>query len=48
MSLITIFQETEVAFDISLARDAVEVWRKIQDEQISQDYLFSLLFRDKS
>ena len=41
-------QDTEVALDIFLAHDAFDSWRKIQNQQISQDYLFSLLFKDKS
>ena len=41
------FQDTEVALDIFLAQGAFEGWRKIQGEQISQDYLFALLFKDK-
>jgi uncharacterized protein (UPF0332 family) len=43
-----IFQDTEVALDIFLAQDAFDSWSKIKNEQISQDYLFSLLFKDKS
>lgn len=42
------FQDTEVALDIFLAQDAFDSWIKIQNEQISHDYLFSLLFKDKS
>ena len=42
------YETTEVALDISLAQDAFEGWSKIHGEQISQDYLFSLLFKDKS
>jgi hypothetical protein len=41
-------KNTEVALDISLVQDAFDAWSRIQNEQISQDYLFSLLFKDKS
>jgi len=41
-------ETTEVALDISLVQDAFEGWSMTQGEQISQDYLFSLLFKDKS
>jgi len=42
------FLYTEVALDIYLAQEAFEGWSKIRDQQISHDYLFSLLFKDKS
>jgi uncharacterized protein (UPF0332 family) len=42
------FQDTEVSLDIFLAQNAFHSWRIIRSQQISQDYLFSLLFRDKS
>jgi hypothetical protein len=38
----------KVALDIYLAQEAFEGWSKIRDQQISHDYLFSLLFKDKS
>jgi hypothetical protein len=41
-------QAADVALDISLVQGAFEAWGKIQNEQISQEYLFSLLFKDKS
>ncbi len=35
------FLYTDAALDIYLAQEAFEGWRKIRDEQISHDYLFS-------
>jgi ABC-type sulfate transport system substrate-binding protein len=34
--------------DIFLARSAFDGWKRIQIEQFAQDFLFSLLFKDKS
>ena len=42
------FLDVEVTVDLSLARNAFKDWDRIRGEQIAQDYLFSLLFKDKS
>jgi hypothetical protein len=38
----------EVALDILLVEDAFRTWGDIKDDPIVQDYLFSLLFKDRS
>jgi hypothetical protein len=39
---------TDVGLDILLVEDAFISWEIIRNEQIGQDYLFSLLFRERS
>jgi len=39
--------DKEVALDILSVEDAFMDWEKVRSEQIAQDYLFSLLFKDK-
>jgi hypothetical protein len=39
---------TDVVLDILLVGDAMASWGVIQGEQIAQDYLFSLLFKERS
>ena len=38
----------EAALDILLAEDAFKIWGDIKNEPIVQDYLFSLLFKDRA
>jgi hypothetical protein len=38
----------EVALDILLVEDAFRMWSDIKDDPIVQDYLFTLLFKDRS
>jgi hypothetical protein len=40
-------ERTDADLDIFLARSAFDGWKRIQAEQFAQDYLFSLLFKDK-
>jgi hypothetical protein len=42
-----VFSDHEVDLDISSVRDAFDSWNVIQNEQIAQDYLFSLLFKER-
>ena len=37
-----------VELAINLAADAFESWHVIRNEQITQDYLFSLLFKERA
>jgi hypothetical protein len=46
--LAQIFSSSDVALDINLAEDAFASWTVIRNEQIAQDYLFSLLFKSRS
>jgi hypothetical protein len=41
-------ERTDADLDIFLARSAFDGWKRIQIEQFAQDFLFSLLFKDKS
>jgi hypothetical protein len=38
----------DVELALGLVADAFESWKTIRDEQIAQDYLFSLLFKPRS
>lgn len=38
---------TDVGLDILLAEEAFTSWDAIQTEQVAQDYLFSLLFKER-
>jgi hypothetical protein len=42
-----VFYHNEVDLDIGSVRDAFYSWNIIQNEQIAQDYLFSLLFKER-
>jgi len=42
-----VFSDNEVDLDIRSVRNAFTKWRVIQNEQIAQDYLFSLLFKER-
>jgi hypothetical protein len=38
----------DVELAVGLAADAFEDWNAIRNEQIAQDYLFSLLFKERA
>jgi len=38
----------DVELAINLAADAFESWNTIRNEQIAQDYLFSMLFKERA
>lgn len=42
-----VFSDDEVDLDIRSVRNAFTKWGTIQNEQIAQDYLFSLLFKER-
>ena len=42
------WSSADVALEIGLVEQALTSWDTIRNEQIAQDYLFSLLFRERS
>jgi hypothetical protein len=46
--LSAVFSFNDVALDIFLVEEAFASWELIRHEQIAQDYLFSLLFKDRA
>jgi hypothetical protein len=42
------FSAADVELAINLAADAFESWNTIRHEQIAQDYLFALLFKERA
>lgn len=46
-NLSVVLTPEEVALDILLVEDAFKTWSDIKGEQVVQDYLFSLLFKDR-
>lgn len=45
--LSAVLTSEDVALDILLVEEAFEIWNDIKEEPVVQDYLFSLLFKDR-
>lgn len=42
------FHPLAAAIDVAQARQAFSTWAEVRDEPLAQDYLYSLLFKDRS